>query len=639
MTDAAATDPTSDIALETTTTDGDASTARPQLLVGPLLRRVIDDRATIWVETSAPATVRVETAGGAAGSATTFSAFGHHYALVVVSGLPPGASTPYQVLLDDRQVWPEPESTYPPSVIRTRRADDADQPVRLVFGSCRETTQHSTTRRLPPDALDAYARRLIGLDPAGDAWPDLLLLLGDQVYADETSPVIRRFLRRRRRHRGLPPGAPDDQVVSFPEYTRLYLESWRDPEIRWLLSTVPSVMIFDDHEVIDDWNTSSAWRATMRRQDWWAERISSGLASYWVYQHLGNLDPDEIAADPVYRAVTAAGDATEVLREFGTRVDTEADLAHDHEQWTQVQYQWSYSLDIGRTRVIVLDNRCSRVLRPGARSMLPSGEWSWFTDRVHGRYDHLVVGSSLPWLMPPGIHHVESWNEKLAESPRRWVAAGSEWLRQAVDLEHWAAFRRSFDDLGQLFARIGSGPRHEPRRGREPAAVAVPAGGDGAGASATSSDGTPPPGTSADGAPPVAGAGPGYPPPASISVLSGDVHHSYVARAELPGDVRTPVHQLTCSPIHNQVPAPMRPLMRLGWWRGPAAVVRALARTAGLPDPSVRWRKLEGPYFGNAVSTLVHDGPAAEVVLEGTTKDGHLRTVARRWLTAPTRPR
>ncbi|MDG4769686.1 alkaline phosphatase D family protein [Solwaraspora sp. WMMD792] len=572
--------------------------AGPRLLIGPLLRRVVGRQATIWVETDAPATVRVATTGTAGGSARTFSAFGHHYALVVVDGLAPGSSHRYEVFLDDRRVWPEPDSPYPGSVIRTRRADDGAQPVRLIFGSCRETTQHSTARRLPPDALDAYARRLAGLDPAGGDWPDLLLLLGDQVYADETSPVIRRFLRRRRRHRGLPPGAPADQVVSFPEYTRLYLESWRDPEIRWLLSTVPSVMIFDDHEVIDDWNTSAAWRARMLGEPWWPERISSGLASYWVYQHLGNLAPDEVAADPVFRAVTAADDATDVLREFGARVDAEADVAHDPQRWSQVQYQWSFSLGIGRTRVIVLDNRCSRVLRPGARSMLPAGEWAWFTDRAHGRYDHLVVGASLPWLMPPGIHHLESWNERLAESPRRWVAAASEWLRQALDLEHWAAFRRSFDDLGQLFARVGAGP----------AAV----------------DGT---------QPDRVGAGPGYPPPASISMLSGDVHHSYVARAVLPGRVRTPVHQLTCSPIHNQVPALMRPLMRLGWWRGPTAALRALARSAGLPRPSVRWRKLDGPYFGNAVSTLLHDGATAEVTLEGTTTDGALREVARRRLT------
>ncbi|MCW3813556.1 alkaline phosphatase family protein [Micromonospora sp. DR5-3] len=564
-----------------------------RLLIGPLLRRVVGTRATVWVETSAPAVVTVRTADGATGSAPTFSAYDHHYAIVVVAGLTPDSATTYEVLVDDEVAWPVPESGFPPSVIRTRAADDRDQPVTLIFGSCRETTQHATARKLPPDALDAYARRLMA-DPDA-ARPDLLVLLGDQVYADITSPTVRRLLKRRRRR---PTGAPATQVVSFDEYTKLYLESWRDPEIRWLLSTVPSVMIFDDHEVIDDWNTSASWRADVRVQPWWAERIRSGLASYWVYQHLGNLSPDEIAADPVYAKVTAAEDATGVLHEFGERIDKEADLAHDTERWRAVQYQWSYALDLGRTRLVMLDNRSSRVLESGHRAMLPPGEWSWFLDRAHGVYDHLVVGASLPWLLPPGIHHVETWNEQLADSHRPWVARLSERIRRACDLEHWGAFRRSFDALAELFARLGSG---------------TPAG----------------PGARV-------GAGPAYPAPASISVLSGDVHHSYVARARFADrSVRTPVHQLTCSPIHNQVPAGMRPLMRLGWNPGPAGAARALARSAGVPRSAVRWRKLAGPYFGNAVATLTHRGRSAEVVIEGTTSDGHLRTVARQPLSEP----
>ncbi|MFI6330712.1 alkaline phosphatase D family protein [Micromonospora chersina] len=563
----------------------------PRLLIGPLLRRVVGTRATVWVETSAPAVVTVRTAGGATGSAPTFSAYDHHYAIVVVSGLTPDSSTTYEVLIDDEVAWPVPESGFPASVIRTRAEDDRDQPVTLLFGSCRETTQHATARRLPPDALDAYARRQIATPDPGSL-PDLLVLLGDQVYADETSPTVRRLLKRRRRR---PKGAPATQVVSFDEYTKLYLESWRDPEIRWLLSTVPSVMIFDDHEIIDDWNTSVSWRADMRTQPWWAERIRSGLASYWVYQHLGNLAPDEIAADPVYAKVMAAEDATGVLHEFGERVDTEADVAHDTERWRAVQYQWSYSLDLGRTRLVMLDNRSSRVLESGNRAMLPPGEWSWFLDRAHGVYDHLVVGASLPWLLPPGIHHVESWNEKLADSRRPWVAKLAEQMRRAWDLEHWASFRRSFEALGELFARLGSGTA--PREGAR------------------------------------VGAGPAYSRPASISVLSGDVHHSYVARARFADrSVRTPVHQLTCSPIHNQVPAGMRPLMKLGWNPGPAGAARALARSAGVRRPLVRWKKLAGPYFGNAVATLTHEGRTADVVIEGTTSDGHLRTVARQRL-------
>ena len=429
-----------------------------RLLIGPLLRRVVGTRATVWVETSAPAVVTVRAANGASGTAPTFSAYHHHYALVVVDGLTPDSAASYQVLIDDEMAWPVLESGFPPSMIRTRATDDRDQPVKLIFGSCRETTQHATIRRLPPDALDAYARRLIAA-PEPAARPDLLVLLGDQVYADVTSPTVKRLLKRRRRR---PRNAPADQVVSFDEYTKLYLESWRDPEIRWLLSTVPSVMIFDDHEVIDDWNISASWRADMRGLDWWAERIGSGLASYWVYQHLGNLSPDEIAEDPLYAKVVAAEDATDVLREFGERVDREADEAHDAERWRAVQYQWSYSLDLGRTRLVMLDVRCSRVLEPGVRAMLAPGEWSWFLDRARGVYDHLVVGSSLPWLLPPSMHHVESWNERLANSRWPWVAGLAEQMRRAWDLEHWAAFRLSFDALGAALR-----PHRQRRGGRD----------------------------------------------------------------------------------------------------------------------------------------------------------------------------
>jgi len=549
------------------------------LLIGPLLRRVVGGQATIWVETTGPALVRVEVAGGGAGSAQTFSAYEHHYALVVVEGLIPGATNEYKVLLDDRLVWPLADSPYPPSVIRTRAAADAAEPVSFIFGSCREATPHATARKLPPDALDAYARRLMADATDPDLRPDLVVLLGDQVYADNTSAKVRRFLHRRRAagYHG-----PANEVVSFDEYTTLYLESWRDPEVRWLFATVPSVMIFDDHEIIDDWNTSASWRADVAREPWWHERIRSGLASYWVYQHLGNLSPAAIAADPLYAKVIAAGDATAVLHDFGTLVDEPSSADN-----TDRPYQWSFTLDVGRTRLIMLDTRCNRVLTRGEREMLPAQEWQWFVDRTTGDYDHLVIGSSLPWLMPPAIHHLEAWNESSADSPRPRTAALAEKVRRSFDLEHWAAFTRSFDALGELFRRLGEG---------------TPGG--------------------------RVGPGPAYAAPASISVLSGDVHHSYVARADLGSQTHTAVHQLTCSPIHNQVPAFMRPLMRFSWSRVAANGLQGLARSAGVTRPWLSWVRLAGPYFGNAIGTLRHDGPQARVRVEGTSREGELFEVA-----------
>ena len=63
-------------------------------------------------------------------------------------------------------------------------------------------------------------------------------------------------------------------------------------QIRWLFSTLSSAMIFDDHDVHDDWNSSQAWLEEARTKEWWRDHIVGALASYWVYQHIGNLRPE-----------------------------------------------------------------------------------------------------------------------------------------------------------------------------------------------------------------------------------------------------------------------------------------------------------------------------------------------------------
>ncbi|MCW2568978.1 MAG: phosphodiesterase, partial [Mycobacterium sp.] len=70
------------------------------LLLGPVLRHIGERSATIWVETDAPCEVSILGA-----TARTFTVRGHHYALVVVTGLEPGTSTEYGVHLDDAPVW------------------------------------------------------------------------------------------------------------------------------------------------------------------------------------------------------------------------------------------------------------------------------------------------------------------------------------------------------------------------------------------------------------------------------------------------------------------------------------------------------------------------------------------------------
>ncbi|MFC8283091.1 alkaline phosphatase D family protein [Streptomyces cyaneofuscatus] len=553
------------------------------LRLGPLLRYVdwgSGSAATVWVEVSRPCTVEVRCADGASGVSPTFAVGGHHYALVVVEGLTPGTTTAYEVLVGDRRVWPPEDSRLPPSTITTPPVGAAaaeGHGVRVSFGSCRWAAAPGDGHDpVGPDALVTLAARLAA-DPAAER-PDVLLLLGDQVYADETSAATRRRLAMRRDLRE-PPGA---EVADYEEYTCLYDESWRDPEVRWLLSTVPSCMIFDDHDVIDDWNTSAAWQEQIRATPWWHERIVSGLMSYWVYQHLGNLSPAELAADPVYAAVRARPDGTETLRRFAA--ETDADPART---------RWSYQRIFGRVQLLMVDTRAARVLDEGRRAMLDENEARWVRDRMledPAAYDHLLIGSSLPWLLPPLVHDAETWNAALSAGARggRWARFGEK-VRRAADLEHWAAFPESFGRFTELLRRVGSGPDA----------------------------------------------------PATVCVLSGDVHHAYIAEPHWPADTpggapRARVLQLTCSPVHNSVPRSIRLGFRFGWSGVGRRIGRMLTRHGRTEPSPVTWSRAGGPWFGNQLMTLTLRGRNSALTLvqaKSAGGDNQLVSVLERSLT------
>jgi len=68
-------------------------------------------------------------------------------------------------------------------------------------------------------------------------------------------------------------------------------------------------MIWDDHDVHDDWNISRSWVEEYRRKPWWNERIAAAGMTYWIYQHLGNLSPEHMRQDDIYARVREADDA------------------------------------------------------------------------------------------------------------------------------------------------------------------------------------------------------------------------------------------------------------------------------------------------------------------------------------------
>ncbi|MGI8452215.1 MAG: alkaline phosphatase D family protein [Streptosporangiaceae bacterium] len=540
----------------------DASQGDPLLVLGPLLRYVGETAATIWVETDRACTV-----GILGHEVRTFEVAGHHYGLVVAGGLQPGAEYEYQVILDGTVRWPAADSAFPPSVVRTL---DPDGPLRLVFGSCRIAEMPALKRRPGraghgqehgADALSACALSL--RETPRERWPDAMLLIGDQVYADEVGPATREFIGGRR-DLTQPPG---DQVADFTEYCFLYREAWSEPAVRWLLSVVPTAMIFDDHDVHDDWNISAAWRREFQAQPWWRSRITGAFMSYWIYQHLGNLSPEDLGKDELWRLVHETDDAAAVLSDFAVRADQGAE-----------GIQWSFRRTFGRVRVVVIDSRAGRVVEDGRRLMVNEAEWQWVNESVSGDWDHVVLATSVPLLLSSGLHALEAWNEAVCGGAwGKYAARAGERMRQAADLEHWAAFGKSFAKFGRLLTRLATGG--------------------------------------------AAGA-PGE-PPASITVISGDVHHSYLAAVDFPAGThpRSAVYQAVCSPIHNLLPDQFRRGQRLATSRAGELIGTTLARLAGARKPGIRWRITHGPWFCNMLSVLEFDGRQARIRFERTTPD------------------
>jgi hypothetical protein len=322
-------------------------------------------------------------------------------------------------------------------------------------------------------------------------------------------------------------------------------------------------MIFDDHEVADDWNISESWLEETRNHPWWNDQISGGHVSYWIYQHLGNLSPKELEQDGLFERVKSTDDAGPILREFAYK-------AHRETAGTR----WSFYRDFGDTRLVMMDSRGGRVLERGHRSMVDADEWRWIEEHATGGFDHLLLGTSLPVLLGPGVHHLQAWNEAVCSGA--WGERATKWgekTRRSLDLDHWSSFNDSFVRLTDLIQRVGAG-----ERGR---------------------------------------------PPASILVLSGDVHHGYLAESTFYDDgVESSVYQAVCSPLRNSLPGDKSRLQRAGWTKPGELAGRTLSRLVGVRDPEMRWRLThEGLWFENQVATLELENQRATLTFEKAVLD------------------
>lgn len=164
------------------------------------------------------------------------------------------------------------------------------------------------------------------------------------------------------------PSAGDTEglhAADFAEYAALYQQAWSQPGTKRLLARLPSFMIFDDHEVTDDWNADRDWLKIVHAKadpfQYWPTTMTDALCAYWVYQGWGNLAPEQWVKDPrvkiLERCRKEGRDALPALRRL---VFSRAVQPTEPGKATSNKLDWNFKLPTASIPFLAVDLRTDR---------------------------------------------------------------------------------------------------------------------------------------------------------------------------------------------------------------------------------------------------------------------------------------
>ncbi|MCE2596872.1 alkaline phosphatase family protein [Motilimonas cestriensis] len=569
-----------------------SNVALPLVLAGPILRRITAQRLTLWLATSENVAIELtlspaqqpdlQFSQAQLQSATQTLMAGKHLVFHLIdlpleTALPEQQWIGYQLDLIPQQgaqagqrlgwqTWaPQlcyPQQSRPGFIIKP-------QVEHLLHGSCRKPHHPSDDGLVVADQLLSQA--------VPEQWPSLLMMSGDQIYADDVATpmlvachqLIKRLelfnepftdaaiddaaqLHGSQAHyltrELLLPDCHDEQaqdaikalfkgvkkpiftsdtahnhLISLAEVLAMYLLVWSPapwqlvsvsppealtPEqqgvfaqeaktiarfseglaqVQRVMAHLPCAMIFDDHDVTDDWNLSAAWEQAAYGHPFSKRILGNALVGYLLCQGWGN--------GPEHFSTALMGQLALGLQQPGTQPHNELiQQLIDFDHW---HYQWPTT-----PALVVLDTRTHR-WRSERNLNAPSGlmDWEALTD-----LQQTLLGKEAVILVSPA----PMFGVKLIEVIQQLFTWAGHPLM--VDAENWMAHRGAANVLLNLF-RHSKTPQH-------------------------------------------------------FIILSGDVHYSFAYQVQLRGRQGGPdIWQITSSGIKNEFPARLLSVLdRLNRW-------------------------------------------------------------------------
>ena len=247
-------------------------------------------------------------------------------------------------------------------------------------------------------------------------------------------------------------------------------------QVQRLMAHLPTYMIFDDHDVTDDWNLTAQWEQAAYQDPFSKRIIGNMLMAYWLCQGWGN-DPKQFK-----------GDFSVIANRYYDNPDKE-----NHDSFIDYLFDfehWQYCLET-TPKLVVLDSRTRR-WRSEHNINQPSGLMDW--EALCDLQQELIGQPAVILVSPAPMFGV-----KMIEAIQRIATTLGQPL--AVDAENWMAHPGSASTLLNIFKHPKT-PHH-------------------------------------------------------FVILSGDVHYSFVYDIEIRFRHFSPkIWQITSSGIKNQFPQP-----------------------------------------------------------------------------------